>query len=154
MATSTALGAVHNPSPYDIDLARKSAPLLAKIIGKQAPNAERIQFVDEGGEQLTVPTAALNLLKEVLVQMAQGHAVTLVPVHAELTTQQAADMLNVSRPYLVKLLEQGEIPFTKKGTHRRVLFQDVMNYKQAIDQKRLSVLDELTAQAQELDMGY
>jgi len=148
---------IHSPSEHDVDLARTSAPILSQILGrhrKELAFDERVEFLDEKGEQVILPASALELLKNILVQMAQGNAVTLVPVHAELTTQQAAEILNMSRPFLVKLLEKGEIPFTKKGTHRRVLFSDVQAYKQQIDSERMKALDALTAQAQELDMGY
>ena len=94
------------------------------------------------------------LFAQVLTEMAQGNAVTLVPIHAELTTQEAAELLNVSRPFVVKLLDEGAIPSRKVGTHRRVLFDDVMAYKRDIDSKRLKALEELGELDQELRLGY
>jgi excisionase family DNA binding protein len=106
------------------------------------------------GEQVTVPRAAFELFLEVLGQMANGNAVTIVPVHAELTTQQAADLLNVSRPHLVSLLESGKLPFRKVGTHRRVLYADLSSYQRARDEASRAALAELSRQAQELDLDY
>jgi excisionase family DNA binding protein len=157
MVATARYDSIYSPSEHDVDLARLSAPVLSQILGRHRKDAsfdERIEFLDEQGKQVVLPTAALELLKNILVQMAQGNAITLVPVHAELTTQQAAEMLNMSRPFLVKLLEEGKIPFTKKGTHRRVLFSDVQKYKQQVDEERMKALDALADQAQELDMGY
>ena len=86
--------------------------------------------------------------------MAKGNAVTLIPVHAELTTQQAAQILNVSRPFLIEQLEKSVIPYRKVGTHRRVMFKDLMEYKQTMDRNRLNALEELSAIDQELGLGY
>ena len=83
-----------------------------------------------------------------------GNAVKIVPVHAELTSQEAADLLNVSRPHLVKLLDEGVIPHTKTGRHRRVKFADLMSYKQRRIEESRAAMDELVAQAQALRMGY
>lgn len=157
MITTKQYDHVFSPSEHDIDLAKTGAPIISQILGRHRKEHnfdERIEFIDEKGEQVILPASALELLKNILVQMAQGNAITLIPVYAELTTQQAAEILNVSRPYLVKLLENGDIPFTKKGTHRRVLFKDVQTYKTMIDNQRMKALDELTSQAQALDMGY
>lgn len=96
----------------------------------------------------------LRLVFSVLSEMARGNAVSLIPMHAELTTQEAADIVNVSRPYLVGLLEKGAIPFRKVGVQRRVQFRDVMDYKARSDADRHGALDALARQAQELRLGY
>lgn len=94
------------------------------------------------------------LLRDLLVEMAQGNAVTIVPTHTELTTQEAANILNVSRPHLVKLLEDGVIPFSRTGTHRRIRYQDLLSYCDQRGLENRAALDELASQAQENDMDY
>lgn len=119
-------------------------------------DTQRIQIFDERDEahQIELPTTALRLLLDILAELAAGNAVQVVPVHAELTTQEAADLLNVSRPYLVKLLEDGELPFHKTGKHRRVRFADLMAYKAARQDESERLMGELARQAQALGMGY
>jgi len=126
---------------------------LASLKGKK-PFQLRIQSDDKSTETVSIPASAFLLLNNILKQMAQGNALRLIPVHAELTTQEAADILNVSRPFLIEQLEKNIIPFRKVGTHRRILFKDLMEYKEEMDRNRQKALDELAAQAQELDMGY
>ncbi|GAB5100463.1 helix-turn-helix domain-containing protein [Caballeronia sp. GAWG1-1] len=117
---------------------------------------QRIQIYDdhEKAHQVELPTSALRLLVDILAELADGNAVRVVPVHAELTTQEAADLLNVSRPHLVKLLESNALPFRKTGKHRRVRFTDLMRYKAERDQESEQAMEALTRQAQELGMGY
>ncbi|GAB1542531.1 hypothetical protein NUACC21_52050 [Scytonema sp. NUACC21] len=142
------------PTEEDTTLARVSSQALASYVRKGAYPTINIVENNVVSETVTVPAEAFQLFVDILAQMAKGNAVTLIPVNAELTTQQAADILNVSRPYLVQLLESGEIPYRKVGTRRRVRYQDLIAYKNRIDALRMETLDELTAQAQELNMGY
>lgn len=143
------------PTAADTRLAEESSRRLTRLLGKRRRNLRlSVQADDEVEVTVAIPIPAFRLLTEILTQMAQGNAVTLMPVHAELTTQQAADLLNVSRPYLIRLIEGGLVPFRKVGTHRRIRFDDLMDYKRKVDQDRLKVLEELAAEAQELGMGY
>lgn len=107
------------------------------------------KLVGANGEKITIPEPIYQVLLQVVHAMASGKAISIIPQQQELTTQQAAEHLNVSRPYLIKLLEQGEIPHIKVGSHRRVRFDDVMNYKQQRDVKRDQLLTELTQMSQE-----
>jgi excisionase family DNA binding protein len=143
------------PAEADSAVAEQSSRLLAAHLHPQN-QTQRLKIVEEDGteQEVVIPAAAFHLLVDILSQMAQGNAVSLIPIHAELTSQEAADMLNVSRPYFVKLLDSGEIPCRKVGRHRRVLYTDLMAYKQKTDHQRTIALDKLAAQAQELNMGY
>lgn len=133
-------------------LARASATELSMLLARK-PESDRVR-VQLDGTDLVLPRHALALLRDLLAEMAQGNAVTIVPTHAELTTQQAANVLNVTRPHLIKLLEDGAIPFSRVGTHRRIRYQDLMAHKAERDHASQEALDALIEQAQELDMGY
>ena len=143
------------PSPADIQLALETSRRLVNLLGARKGSVS-LHVETEGGKEETVavPRRVLEVLTVILGEMAKGNAVTCLPIHAELTTQQAADLLNVSRPYLIALLEKGTIPFRKVGTHRRVLLHDLTAYKKTVDQLRLKALDELSALDQELGFGY
>lgn len=143
------------PTAEEIALARESGRVLSAHLQTRA-ETQQIEIFDNKGSSHAVrmPVSALHLLVDVLTEIGEGNAVSIIPIHAELTTQEAADVLNVSRPFLVQLLERGEIPFHRVGTHRRVRYQDVVDYKARVDAERSKALDVLTEQAQELDMGY
>lgn len=142
------------PSDQEVNLASESSRKLAAYIKSTDYPAFQLLKKGKAVETLAIPTDALQLLVTILSQMAKGNAVTLIPVHAELTTQEAADLLNVSRPYLVNLLEEGKIPFRKVGSRRRVFAKDVLRYKEKVDKKRLAILEELANEAQKHNMGY
>ena len=144
------------PTAADAQLALESSRRLTQFLAARPKKALRVRIEPENEpeESISIPVTAFRLLNSILTEMAKGNAVTLIPVHAELTTQQAADILNVSRPFLIEQLEKGVIPYRKVGTHRRVMFKDLMEYKQTMDHNRLKALDELSAIDQELGLGY
>jgi len=144
---------VVTPSDSDSALAKESSRRLAAHLAHA--NGLRLEVkTGTTSEELVLPPSALRLLLRVLTEMGQGNAVTLTPIRAELTTQQAADLLNVSRPHVVKLLDEGAIPSRKVGSHRRVQLEDLLTYKQDLQARRHAALDELQALSQDLDMGY
>lgn len=104
------------------------------------------------GEQIALPQSVRRVLRQAVRSMAQDRAVSVVPIHKQLTTQEAADLLLVSRPYLVKLLDAGEIPSTKTGTHRRVRLDDLVSYAEQRDARRREALDLLTQESQEMGL--
>lgn len=140
------------PDRRDADLARVSSRLLATCIG-DGPTA-RLRVIDGDQEIIEVPVPALRMLVDILANMAEGNAVSIVPIHAVLTTQEAADFLGVSRPYLVGVLERGELPHHKAGTHRRIYFRDLLAYREARMGQSQAALDALADQAQKLGLGY
>ena len=137
------------PSTEEAVIATESSRLLRTL----PPGGDlKVRLGD--GRELTIPCSAARLLGRILTEMSHGNAVTVIPAQTEMTTQEAADFLNVSRPHLIGLLERNRIGYRKVGTHRRIRFEDLQAYKaEAIDAGR-AARDELAREAQELDMGY
>ena len=141
------------PSAKEAAMARASGEVLSQFV--QGRGALRLHCKEADQDQpMELPAGAVALLMEILEAMAAGRGVTLVAEHEELTTVQAAEALHVSRPFLIKLLEQNLLPHRKVGKHRRVRMEDVIAYKAKIDREREAILDKLTREAQELGMGY
>ncbi|MFV3305948.1 helix-turn-helix domain-containing protein [Pseudomonas sp. NY15181] len=143
------------PTEREIAAAIESSRHLAAFISSEA-QVQRIAMVSESGERqmLEVPTFALRAFREVLSEMALGNSVRVAPIRAELNTQEGAALLGVSRRYLMRLLEDGVIPSMTSGGHRRVRLTDLLAYQKRCDANGRSAMDELAAQAQELDLGY
>lgn len=144
---------VHMPTPADVEQAKVSSRTLSKYT-----DVDRVKLSLRGSngesDDLVLPGHVLQILLDVLSEMSKGNAISLIPHHQEVSTQEAANLLNVSRPFLVGLLEKGEIPFRKVGAHRRVLLTDIIAYKQQTDVQRAQALDDLTSLSQDEGMGY
>lgn len=136
--------------------AAEAAATLASYLRKHPTPSGRVVLcvADAPDISVPVPAEAFRLFIELLDRLSQGTAVAVVPIHAQLTTQQAAELLNVSRPYLVKLLEDGQIPFRKVGSHRRVRLVDLLAYQRRDDERRDEILRELTREAEDLGLYH
>ncbi|MGH8376552.1 MAG: excisionase family DNA-binding protein [Pseudomonas sp.] len=143
------------PLEREVQVAVEGQRALAAYLATQL-ETQHIQIFDEKNQahRVELPTSALRLLVDILAELAEGNAVKVVPVHAELTTQEAADLLNVSRPHLVKLLETDALPYHKTGKLRRVRFADLMRFKAERDRASEQAMEALARQAQELNLGY
>jgi excisionase family DNA binding protein len=143
------------PNARESEMARESSRKLSPF----ARRSLRITIPKPGTgakEEIDVelPAAAVAALVMILTEMAEGNTVTLIPVHAELTTQEAANLLNVSRPYLIKLIEEKKLPCRIVHTHRRIAVRDLLEYKRRSDAVRRQAMRELADDAQENGMGY
>lgn len=134
-------------------MARVSGQVLSPHVQQKG---SLVLTVREAGQDkpLELPAGAVALLMEILQAIAAGRGVTVIPENAELTSVQAAEVLNVSRPFLIKLLDDNVLPHRKVGKHRRIRMEDVMAYRSKIDRDREAVLDQLAREAQDMGMGY
>ena len=142
---------VHPPTEKAASQARESYEKLVRFVEPKRPLTFIVSDA-EHKESIQLPAEVVELLKKVLEAMVAGHGITLIPLHAELTTMEAADILNVSRPYLIKLLEAGEIPYRRVGRHRRIRLEDLMTYMKESDRKSRAAMDELVALSEELGL--
>lgn len=144
---------VRLPTSEEVEVAKESSRTLSKYADDERIN---LKIISENGDQeeIILPGQAMNMLLKVLTEMAQGNAISVVPVHAELTTQEAANFLNVSRPFLIKLIESQKIKCRRVGTHRRVRLSDLIKFKQEEGVRQDDAMDKLVQQAQDLNLGY
>lgn len=132
---------IRRPSKLDQKIASKSYNALASVIEQLNSEQPEIE-IEETSEKIKIPLSALKLLGDILKAMGQGKLISLVPIATEVTTQAAAEIIGCSRPHLVKLLEDGKIPFTKVGKHRRIKFDDIMKYRnQMKEQQKQNIID-------------
>lgn len=142
------------PTQETVHAAEEAVRELSVATGPQKPSRVELRVEGDSDRSVVVPTEAFELIVDILTHLANGHGVTVLPVEAELTTRQAADLLNVSRPHLTKLVDAGEIPHHRVGTHRRIRLDDLVAYKRRRDEARRDALRELTREAQDLGIEY
>ncbi len=142
------------PTEQDTHLALASSRALALLLGDAGSSYAHVHLSADGAQatEVDLPLPIVRLLMGALKEMAAGNAVTLLPVPAELTTQQAAELLRVSRPSLIKMLDQGKLPYRKVGAHRRVRYEDALLYITSERARRARVMDELMAETERLGL--
>jgi excisionase family DNA binding protein len=157
MAISVKKTAPVLPKTHDIALAEIALAQMSSFLSQDGKRDIQFSLKRSKGREsiefLLAPTV-VELIFRTIVHISKGDAVTIVPFHAELTTQEAANFLNVSRPYLIQLLEKELIPYRRVGRHRRILFEDMVRYKEKSKAKSRKARQELTQEAQDLDLGY
>lgn len=132
------------PSKSEQKVARDSYPAVLSVLSHIDGEETEIE-IEENKERIKIPSRALELLSDILKAMSEGVPISIVPIVTEVTTQKAAEILGCSRPYLIKLLEEGQIPFVKVGKHRRIKFEDVVSYKQKMKkEQKQSLIDIMT----------
>ena len=139
------------PTEAEVMMAGEASRKLAAL---NIRDEVHVVFDDNKSMGMVLPASIVRMFQHILTETAQGNAVNVAPINAEMTTQEAADFLNVSRPFVVKQMEAGILPYHKVGTHRRIHFRDLLAYKKEIDRRRDKNLSELTAEAQRLGIGY
>lgn len=138
------------PNEQEAELAASSGRILAACTGKG--DQTTLRLIDDN-QDITVPIKAIHMLADILNQMALGNAISIIPIHAELTTQQAADFLNVSRPYLISnVLDAGLLPFHMAGNRRKIYFKDIMEYKAKKKAENRKTMAELAKLSQEMNL--
>ena len=138
----TTTNEIKKPSKKERKLAQESYSSLISTIDRLKTDQAEIE-IEETGEKIKLPVKALSFLSEILKAMSQGKPISIVPLATEVTTQSAAEILGCSRPHLVKLLEEGKIEYTKVGKHRRIKYEDVINYKRKMKEEQKKLLIEM-----------
>ncbi|WP_204080508.1 helix-turn-helix domain-containing protein [Mycobacterium riyadhense] len=146
-------GIEQEDTTIDADLANQALCALNQILDEPTQSSEAVDVTIEGHAKIVrLPRGLGEILRQILASAAAGRAVAVMPDHAELTTQQAADMLNVSRPHLIKLVEEGAIEYRKVGTHRRIQAASVREYLRRMELDTKKAADELTELTEELGL--
>lgn len=142
------------PTAQDTLIARTSSKALAPLLQENGASEAHISFRTEGqqGAEITLPHSAVRILFSALQEMAKGHSVTLLPLDTELTTNQAAGLMRVSRPSLIKMLDERKLPYRKVGAHRRVRYEDVLRYLETERARRKQIMEELVAETESLGL--